>query len=701
MNSPIFALRKPVDTITIKIAAPFMNHLNRTSLLSIILLFLLTTPLFSQIEQPVKWSFKAEQKDKEATLIIKATVDKTWHVYSQDIPPGGPIPTAFKFNSNKNYTLSGKVIEPKAEEIFDQNFEMKVKFFEGTVEFRQKIKLTSNKSFKITGSVEAMACNDRNCTPPNEVEFSIPIKGLELEADTIIAAAPIISDTPTVSHTATTVIPATAGKIPDPSNDVAALDPGCSNGVAGEKSDTSIWGIFVAGMVGGLFALLTPCVFPMIPLTVSFFTKRSPTRAKGISNAIIYAFSIIIIYVVIGFLVTVTLGSDALNEMASSVFFNLLFFIIFFIFALSFLGAFEITLPSSWINKADEASDKGGLVGIFFMAFTLSLVSFSCTGPIIGTLLVEAAKGSSYLGPIMGMTGFATALALPFALFAAFPGWLNTLPKSGGWLNSVKVVLGFLELALAMKFLSNVDLAYHWGFLKRELFIAIWVTIFGLMSLYLLGKLKFSHDSDLPYIGTGRIIFAMIATSFTLYLIPGIWGAPLRLISGFPPPEFYKEWLQETEKDTHGGGSCPHNLNCYHDYETGMAYAKSINKPVMIDFTGWSCVNCRKMEDNVWSQPKVLKHLSDDYVVISLYVDDKTELAGNEQYVSTFSGQTVKTTGKKWSDLEARVYNKNTQPYYVLVDNNGKLLAVPKSYTPNIEEYNTFLEEGLCRYKSR
>jgi thiol:disulfide interchange protein DsbD len=454
-------------------------------------------------------------------------------------------------------------------------------------------------------------------------------------------------------------------------------------------------------MVGGLFALLTPCVFPMIPLTVSFFTKRSPTRAKGISNAIIYAFSIIIIYVTIGFLVTVTLGSDALNEMASSVFFNLLFFIIFFIFALSFLGAFEITLPSSWINKADEASDKGGLIGIFFMAFTLSLVSFSCTGPIIGTLLVEAAKGSSYLGPIMGMTGFATALALPFALFAAFPGWLNTLPKSGGWLNSVKVVLGFLELALAMKFLSNVDLAYHWGFLKRELFIAIWVTIFGLMSLYLLGKLKFSHDSDLPYIGTGRIIFAIIATAFTLYLIPGLWGAPLRMISGFPPPEFYKEWVQETGKDEHGGGSCPHNLNCYHDYEAGMAYAKSINKPVMIDFTGWSCVNCRKMEDNVWSQPKVLKHLSDDYVVISLYVDDKTELPANEQYVSAFSGQTVKTTGKKWSDLEARVYNKNTQPYYVLVDNNGKLLAVPKSYTPDVEEYNKFLEEGLCRYKSR
>jgi thiol:disulfide interchange protein len=368
-------------------------------------------------------------------------------------------------------------------------------------------------------------------------------------------------------------------------------------------------------------------VFPMIPLTVSFFTKRSPTRQKGIANAIIYSTSIILIYVILGFLVTVTLGSDALNAMASNVFFNMLFFVIFFIFALSFFGAFEITLPSSWVNKADQASDKGGLVGIFFMAFTLSLVSFSCTGPIIGTLLVEAARGSSYLGPIMGMTGFALALALPFGLFAAFPGWLNTLPKSGGWLNSVKVVLGFLELALAMKFLSNVDLAYHWGLLKREVFIAIWIVIFGLMGLYLLGKLKFSHDSDMHHLGTGRLIVAIITLSFTVYLIPGLWGAPLRAISGFPPPDFYKEWTLkgETGSASHSE-TCPHNLNCFHDYEEGMAYAQQVGKPVMIDFTGWSCVNCRKMEDNVWSQPAVLKIISEDYVLISLYVDDKTPL---------------------------------------------------------------------------
>jgi thiol:disulfide interchange protein DsbD len=672
-----------------------------TALLFLTLITVFST--FGQLVDPVKWSYRVEQKGQEATLIFKATVDKGWHVYSQLIPDGGPIPTTFTFTPDNNFALVGKVTEPKGEEVFDSNFDMKLKYFENTAEFKQKIKLTSNKAFKIKGVVESMACNDKNCTPPNPVDFEFSIAG-EASVDVVTpeASSSTTTEVEIASTTTADVIPSNS-KIPLPSSDLSNLEPACDNGGTSEAEDKSYWGIFLAGMIGGILALLTPCVFPMIPMTVSFFTKRSPTRAKGIRNAVIYALSIILIYVTIGFFVTVTLGSDALNDLASSVFFNLLFFVIFFIFALSFLGAFEITLPNSWLNKADSASEKGGLIGIFFMAFTLSLVSFSCTGPIIGTLLVEAAKGSSYLGPIMGMTGFSFALAIPFALFAAFPGWLNTLPKSGGWLNSVKVVLGFLELALALKFLSNVDLAYHWGFLKRELFIAIWITIFGLMSLYLLGKLKFSHDSDLPYIGTNRIIFAILAISFTFYLIPGLWGAPLRLISGFPPPEFYKEWQQGGGDTEHaqGGESCPHNLNCYHDYEAGMAYAKSVGKPVMIDFTGWSCVNCRKMEDNVWSQPKVLKHLSDDYVIISLYVDDKTELPANEQFVSKYSGKKIRTTGNKWSDLEAAVLNKNVQPYYVLLDNEGKMLAEPKSYTPNVDEYTKFLEEGLCRYKIR
>ncbi|MFM7016307.1 MAG: cytochrome c biogenesis protein CcdA [Bacteroidota bacterium] len=674
---------------------------------SIALLFLCCFSLFTsyaQLVDPVKWSYRIEQKGQEATLIFKASVEKGWHVYSQFLPDGGPIPTLFTFTPDKNYTLVGKVTEPKGEEVFDPNFEIKLKFFENVAEFKQKIKLNSNKAFKLKGMVESMACNDKNCTPPNAVDFEFAIAGEETSEVMNPATSTSTIENDSVQKLTESLPTAAANsKIPLPSGDITKLEPSCDNGAVAHSEDKSYWGIFIAGMLGGFLALLTPCVFPMIPMTVSFFTKRSPTRAKGIRNAVIYALSIILIYVTIGFFVTVTLGSDALNDLASSVFFNLLFFIIFFVFALSFLGAFEIVLPSSWVNKADSASDKGGLVGIFFMAFTLSLVSFSCTGPIIGTLLVEAAKGSSYLGPIMGMTGFSAALALPFALFAAFPGWLNTLPKSGGWLNSVKVVLGFLELALALKFLSNVDLAYHWGFLKRELFIALWITIFGLMSLYLIGKLKFSHDSDLPYIGTTRIIFAIIAIAFTFYLIPGLWGAPLRLISGFPPPEFYKEWEQPSAgvEQGKGGESCPHNLNCYHDYEAGMAYAKSIGKPVMIDFTGWSCVNCRKMEDNVWSQTKVLKHLSDDYVVISLYVDDKTELPANEQYISKFSGKKIRTTGNKWSDMEAAVLNKNVQPYYVLVDNEGKMLAEPRSYTPNVDEYTKFLEEGLCRYKIR
>lgn len=411
-------------------------------------------------------------------------------------------------------------------------------------------------------------------------------------------------------------------------------------------------------------------------------------------NAIIYAISIIVIYVGLGFLVTVTLGSDALNAMASNSFFNLAFFFIFIIFAISFFGAFEIVLPSWLVNKADEASDRGGLIGIFFMAFTLSLVSFSCTGPIIGTLLVEAAHGRSYLGPLAGMTGFALALALPFALFAAFPSWLATMPKSGGWLNSVKVSLGFLELALALKFLSNVDLAYHWGFLKREIFISLWVVIFGLWGVYLLGKLKFSHDSDIKHISVPRLMFALIVFGFTFYLLPGIWGAPLKLISGFPPPEFYKEWLEPKSSD------CPHDLLCFKDYEEGMRYAKAQGKPVMLDYTGWSCVNCRKMEDNVWSDSKVMKRLAENYVIISLYVDDKMLLPEQEQYVSS-AGKKVRTVGNKWSDMQRTVYETNSQPYYVLLDNNGRILAQPRGYTPDIDTYVQFLDEGLCRYNKR
>ncbi len=680
------------------------RNIVKTIFFGFLFLVLKYTATEAQILTPVKWSYSLEQKEKEASLLLKATIEKHWHLYSQDIGDGGPIPTSFKFTPSADFELAGKVIEPKAEMFHDPNFDMDLKFFETTVTFRQKIKIKTDKPFLVKGSLEFMVCNDKMCLPPEEIEFEIGVnkngtsqpssKVEELYADTTSTVAKTISaDT---NQTIASKNTSYSSNIPEPDSNTKNLETGCGGEEDAVAEDKSYLGILLAGMVGGLLALLTPCVFPMIPLTVSFFTKRSGTRAKGITNAIIYALSIIFIYVTLGFLVTVTLGSDALNAMSSNAFFNLLFFIIFFIFSLSFFGAFEITLPSWMINKADSASDKGGLLGIFFMAFTLSLVSFSCTGPIIGTLLVEAAHGRSYLGPIAGMTGFALSLALPFALFAAFPSWLNNLPKSGGWLNSVKVTLGFLELALAMKFLSNVDLAYHWGFLKREIFITLWIVIFGMMGFYLLGKIRFSHDSEIQHIGIGRLLFSIISLGFTVYLIPGLWGAPLKLISGFPPPEFYKEWIS-----TGSSNHCPHNLNCYHDYETGMAYARTQNKPVIIDFTGWSCVNCRKMEDNVWSDPKVLAKLSDDYVLISLYVDDKEDLPLKDQYVSPTTGKKIKSTGNKWSDMEARVFQTNSQPYYVLIDNNGKLLAKPRGYTPDINTYLEYLEEGLCRYEKR
>ena len=655
--------------------------MKKTSLLLFFLLFI--GNVFGQLIQPGKWSFsKEENKNGEYTLIFKLKIDPEWHAYAQSQPPGGPDKMEFTFKKSDCYQRIGKVVEPKPHIRFDSIFMIDEHTFDNEVIFKQKIKVNSN--CKITGVVYAQYCKESCVQYETEFEFlfaEIKSDATSIDTTTIVQNPEIVIDSQKTVQAE--IIP-------------GQLEEGCGGDAQPiSKADKSLIAIFIAGLLGGLVALVTPCVFPMIPMTVSFFTKRSGSRRKGIINALIYALSIIVIYVALGLLVTITFGSDALNDLSSNAFFNLSFFIIFVIFAISFFGAFEITLPSWMINKADTASDKGGLMGIFFMAFTLSLVSFSCTGPIIGTLLVEAAHGQSYLGPLVGMFGFSFALAVPFALFALFPGWLNSLPKSGGWLNTVKVSLGFIELALAFKFLSNVDLAYHWGFLKRELFIAIWVVIAIMLGLYLIGKIKLSHDSDVPYISVGRLIVSIVVFSFAMYLIPGIWGAPLRLISGFPPPEFYKEWQTGKENE------CPHDLSCFHDYDEGMAYAKSHGKPVIVDFTGWACVNCRKMEDNVWSDPKVLNKLRDQYVLISLYVDDKKALPQSEQYVSTLSGKNIKTTGNKWSDFQASKYNTNSQPYYVLLDNKGNILAEPKGYTPDIQTYANFLDEGLCRYKKR
>jgi thiol:disulfide interchange protein len=685
------------------------------TLSSLLLLLFIATTNYAQILKPVKWSYSVNRiNDCEAELIFKAKIDKGFHVYSQFLDrDDGPVATTFNFEKSIDCILIGKVTEGKPLEEYDPNFEMKLKFFANEASFKQKIKISNLKAFSVKGYLNFMVCDETKCLPPEDIDFEFKI-----------GAAPNKPCSDAKEKKAEIPTSDTAAIVPA-KMDSSNMDTVAKNEVVSVNNTQDIvkantdekpenkgaWAIFVAGFLGGLLALLTPCVFPMIPLTVSFFTKSSGNRKKGLMNAFIYGLSIILIYVTLGMVITLSLGPDALNAMASNAIVNLAFFIIFVVFAASFLGAFEITLPSSWVNKADTASEKGGLLGIFFMAFTLSLVSFSCTGPIIGTLLVQAAVGGNVINPTIGMIGFSSALALPFGLFAAFPGWLNSLPKSGGWLNSVKVVLGLLELALALKFLSNVDLAYHWGILTREVFIALWIVIFSLLGFYLLGKLKFSHDSDTKYITIPRVMFAIIVFGFVVYLIPGMFGAPLKIISGFPPPTFYNEgWSL-------GGGSaggnnakiipgtdpehCPHNLNCFHDYEMALAYAKEVKKPLMVDFTGWSCVNCRKMEDNVWVDPRVLERLNNDYVLVSLYVDDKTALPEAEKRVSKTTGNKIKSIGNKWSDMQTERFGTNSQPYYVLLDAQEQMLNRPTGYDPDIDKFIAFLDEGKKAFSKK
>ena len=478
-----------------------------------------------------------------------------------------------------------------------------------------------------------------------------------------------------------------------------------------KQEKKGLWTIFIVAFLFGFTALLTPCVFPMIPMTVSFFTKQSKSRAKGIKNAIIYGIAIIVIYVFLGAIVTGIFGADALNAFSTNVWFNVIFFLLILFFAFSFLGAYEITLPSSWATKADKQADRGGMIGIFFMALALAIVSFSCTGPIIGYLLVEAASKGG-IAPFVGMFGFSLALALPFALFAAFPGWMNSLPKSGGWLNTVKVFLGFLELALAFKFLSNADLVLQLHWLEREVFIAIWIAIFGALALYLFGKIQLPHDSPLTHISVGRLSLGLLVLSFTIYMIPGLWGAPLKLISGFPPAMNYSESPYGVGFTKLGGGGSasanefpegaylgPHDIISFHDYETGLAYAKKIGKPVLIDFTGHACVNCRKMEERVWSEPKILNLLKEDIVLISLYVDDKRPLPEGEEVISEISGKKLRYIGQKWSEFQILRYEANAQPFYVLMDHNEENLIEPVGYTPDIDEYYAWLQKGVDAFK--
>ena len=624
----------------------------------------LALSLDAQMYDPVDWSFELIQEagSNEAELVFTARIDEGWHLYSQFLGDDGPIPTAFYFNDSANYKRIGPTeeITPPVLE-YDPNFEMELLYFSEEAVFSQKVEILQPGEVVIDGELEFMVCDETQCLPPKYVEFSFVAQGVE-----------------------------------DASSD-----------------SMSFWFIFAKGFGGGLLALLMPCIFPMIPLTVSFFTKQSKTRSEGIRKAILYGVSIILIYVALGMVVTLATGdSSALNQLSTNPWFNILFFLLFFVFALSFFGAFEITLPSSWVNKADDASNKGGLAGIFFMAFTLSLVSFSCTGPIIGSLLVDAASNGDYFGPAIGMFGFSTALAVPFALFAAFPGWMNSLPQSGGWLNTVKVSLGFIELAFALKFLSTADMAWQAGLLKRELFLALWIGIFLLLTLYLLGTFRMPLDSKTEKLSVSRLMFAVLFGSFTLYLLPGLWGAPLHLISGFPPPQFYSEQPNQGVSAVSAGAvlevpegaepdHCPHALNCFHDLEEGLAYARSVQKPVMLDFTGWGCVNCRKMEEQVWSDPRVLQRLREKVVLVSLYVDERVKLPVEEQYYSEVLKSQVKTIGNKWSAFQAENYRTNSQPYYVLIGHEDlRPLNEPTAYDPDIQLFVDWLDDGVAAFQS-
>jgi thiol:disulfide interchange protein len=656
--------------------------------LSFVAMLLLSLQVSAQILNPIKWESEALRTEENTfQLIFTATIDDGWHLYSQDLPDvfPRPEPTEFYFDTLRDVSLEGKTLEGESEHEYDPNFEMDLNYFSHKAVFSQIVKITSDRGV-VKGAVGFMTCDDSRCLPPDYFDFeftldnNMPIK----KAIAITGGASVHKD------------------------EVKAVETKEGDE---EEEEQSMGGIFIAGFLGGFLALLTPCVFPMIPLTVSFFTKQSKNKASGIANALLYGISIIVIYVGLGLLITKTLGPDALNALASNGIMNFTFFVIFVVFAISFLGAFEITLPSKWVNKADTASSKGGLIGIFFMAFTLSLVSFSCTGPIIGSLLVEAAVQGGYQGPMMGMFGFSLALALPFTLFAIFPGWLNSLPKSGGWLNSVKVVLGLLELAFAMKFLSNVDLAYHWELLTRELFLAIWIVIFSILGFYLLGKIRFSHDSKMEYTPIPRLFMAIITFSFVVYLIPGMWGAPLKLISAFPPPDFYSEGWNAGASGSGLGSQgeyiegvershCPHNLPCFHDYDIALAYAKTQGKPLMVDFTGWSCVNCRRMEANVWVDQRVLKRLEEDFVLVSLYVDDKEDLPKDKQYVSEVTGKKIRTVGNRWSDMQTSRFKTNSQPYYVVMDHEGNTLGKPHAYDLDIDKFIHFLDSGMKEFKA-
>lgn len=665
-------------------------------------LLLFAVAVQAQIQDPVK--FNSELKilaADEAEVVFTAAIDKGWHVYSTDLGDGGPISATFNVEKIFGAEVVGK-LKPVGKEIstFDKLFEMKVRYFENTAQFVQKLKLTGG-AYQLEGYLEYGACNDENCLPPTQVpfQFSGKVEGAAKEAAAATAEMKAETQSAEQETAADTVSVAAIGGADGPTeinvtdkvdlwkpviNELQSL------GETTSQEDMSWIYIFITGFAGGLLALFTPCVWPIIPMTVSFFLKRSKDKKKGIRDAWTYGASIVVIYVTLGLAITLIFGASALNALSTNAVFNILFCLMLVVFAASFFGAFEITLPSKWSTAVDsKAEATSGLLSIFLMAFTLSLVSFSCTGPIIGFLLVQVSTTGSVVAPAIGMLGFAIALALPFTLFALFPSWLKSMPKSGGWMNIIKVTLGFLELAFALKFLSVADLAYGWRILDRETFLALWIVLFALLGFYLLGKIKFPHDDDDSKVSVPRFFMALASLAFAVYMVPGLWGAPLKAVSAFAPPMQTQDF-NLYNNEVHAK---------FDDYDLGMEYARQHGKPVMLDFTGYGCVNCRKMELAVWTNPKVSDIINNDYVLITLYVDNKTPLPSPVKIVENGTERTLRTVGDKWSYLQRVKFGANAQPFYVLIDNEGKPLNKSYSYDEDIPKYIEFLRTGLENYK--
>ncbi|MFV0145171.1 thioredoxin family protein [Empedobacter stercoris] len=684
------------------------------------ILFLFPILVNAQLFSPAKWSSSVKEVGQnEFEIEVTGKIDKGWHLYSSKHPDGGiGIPASAAFKPAANAKLVGGVREiGKRIDKYSQIFEQDEKYFENQVKFVQKVKVTGDKPVNISYTIEFQMCDAERCLPPDETSGSVKLtptaqveetkEELKIEEtvaeikDTVVEKE-IVQDTIEVDSVA--AVPATQDSIKKVDESLLADN---------EKHDNGLIKIFSLGFLGGLAALLMPCIFPMIPLTVSMFTKQSKSKGEGVGKAFIYGLSIIVIYVALGLLATVIFGPSVLNEMSTNPWVNLAFFVIFIVFAISFFGAFELTLPSKWVNAADKGADKGGLIGIFFMAFTLALVSFSCTGPIIGSLLVQATQGGNYYSLIVGMLGFSLALAIPFTLFAMFPGWLNSMPKSGGWLNTIKVSLGFIELAFALKFLSNADLVWQMNWLPREIFLAFWIAIFIFLGLYLLGKFRLELDSPVQTIGVPRMLFALLSITFAIYMIPGLWGGPLKLLSGLTPPMTYSESPRGFHEGVGGGQTTakfddpnmvagPHGIPAFKDFEQGAAYATKVNKPILLDFTGHACANCRKVEERVWSDERVKKMLTEDFVLVSLYVDEQTPLPKEEQVFSKhLNNRTLKTVGNKWTAFEIEHFNANAQPYYIVVDKDLNRYSKPLEAELDIEVYLKWLQDGIVKYKSK